>query len=186
MPATLTTRRFTVDDDYRMAEAGILGVGERVELIDGEIVQMAANGSRHAGCVKRLDRLLARGVEGRAIVQVQDPVRLSDLSEPRPDLAVLRPRTDDHTTAHPGPDDVLLVVELADATVDIDRDTKAPLQAAAGIREYWLVDLPQDEIQAFRTPAPDGYREVRSYRRGDVMGPSVLHGLEVPMADILP
>jgi Uma2 family endonuclease len=186
MPATLTTRRFTVDEYYRMTEAGILGVGERVELIDGEIVQMAAIGSRHAGCVKRLNRLFVRGVEDRAIVQVQDPVRLSDLSEPQPDLAVLRPRTDDYTNAHPGPDDVLLVVEVADATVEVDRGTKAPLYAAAGIGEYWLVDLPQDEIQVFRTSTPNGYHDVRSYRRGDVLRPSALPGLEVPVADILP
>ncbi|TVR57587.1 MAG: Uma2 family endonuclease [Gemmatimonadales bacterium] len=186
MPPTLTTRRFTVDEYYRMAEAGILGVGERVELIDGEIVQMAAIGSRHAGCVKRLLRLFVRGVGDRAIVQVQDPVRLSDLSEPQPDLAVLRPRTDDYTTAHPGPDDVLLVVEVADATVEVDRGTKAPLYAAAGIGEYWLVDLPHDEIQVFRTPTPDGYRDVRSYRRGDVLRPSALPGMGVPVADILP
>jgi Uma2 family endonuclease len=186
VPDTLTVRRFTVDEYYRMAEAGILGPGERVELIEGEIIQVAAIGSRHAGCVKRLIRLLVRGVGDRGLVQAQDPVRLDDVSEPEPDIALLRPRADDYTSAHPGPEDVLLIIEVADTTTAFDREVKGPLYAAAGIREYWLVDLDADRVEVFRDPRGRTYRHVTSHGRGDVLRPAELPELEVPLQRILP
>jgi Uma2 family endonuclease len=186
MHTTLTTRRFTVDEYYRMAEAGILEPGERVELIEGKIVAMAAIGSRHAGCVNSLTRLLVGAVEDQALVAVQNPVRLSELSEPEPDVAVLRPRADQYADAHPGPGEVLLIIEVADTTVDFDRDVKAPLYAGAGIPEYWLVDLPGDRIEVRRDPDQNGYREVTSHGRGGVLRPGELPELEVPVDAVLP
>lgn len=186
MPVTTTTRPFTVDEYYRMAEAGILAPGERVELIEGEIVRMAAIGSRHAGTVMRLNRLLTKGVEARGLMAVQSPVRLDDLSEPEPDVGVLRPRADDYTATHPGPDDVLLVVEVADTTLTFDRDTKTPLYAAAGIPEYWLVNLPDDRIEVFREPAGEGYGRVTEHHRGDVLRPEAFPDLEVAVDVVLP
>lgn len=179
-------RRFTVEEYYRMAEVGILRHDERVELIEGEIIEMAAIGSKHAGCVKRLNRLLVRGVGDRGLVQIQDPARLSDLSEPEPDVTVLRPRPDDYMTSHPGPADVLLLIEVADTTVGYDRGTKAPLYALAEIPEYWLVDIPADEFEVYRDPSPDGYREVRRYSRSDILHPLAFPDLAVSVAEILP
>jgi Uma2 family endonuclease len=133
--------RLTVDDYYRMAEVGILAPDARVELIEGEIIDMAPPGSLHAATVHRLNRALVRAAGDAAIVLVQNPVRLSMYSEPQPDFALLRPRADFYGTQHPQPADVLLVVEVADASLRFDRDTKLRLYAEHAIPEVWLVDL---------------------------------------------
>lgn len=186
MHTHLTTRRFTVDDYHRMAEAGILEPDERVELIEGEIVAMAAIGSRHAGCVNTLNRLLARAVDERALVAVQNPVRLSELSEPEPDIALLRPRPDHYAEAHPGPRDVLLIIEVAETTLDFDREVKAALYAGAGVPEVWLVDLPGDRVEVHREPGPTGYRDVTSHGRSTVLRPGALPEIEVSVDAVLP
>jgi Uma2 family endonuclease len=186
MPVPLTTRRFTVAEYYRMAEVGILGADERVELIEGEIIAMTASGSRHAATVSRLTRLLVPSVGDRGLVRVQLPVRLSDISEPEPDLAVVRPRRDDYAAGHPGPADTLLIVEVADTTVDFDRNTKAPLYALAGIGEYWLVNIVADEVEVYREPGAAGYRDARNHRRGAVLHPTAFPDLAVAVTDILP
>jgi Uma2 family endonuclease len=186
MPVTLPRRRFTVDEYYRMAEVGILGAGERVELIEGEIIQMEAIGSRHAGCVNGINQLLVRGVGDRGLVAIQNPVRLSDISEPEPDVAVLRPRPDNYTEAHPAPADVLLIVEVADTTVGFDRGMKAPLYALAGVPDYWLVNIPAGHVEVHRRPGAAGYEEVRVYHRGATLHPLAFPDLDVPAAAILP
>jgi len=185
MPVPLMRRLFTVDDYYRMAEAGILRHGERVELLEGEIVQMAAIGSRHAGCVNRLTRILVTGVGPEALVTVQNPVRLSDLSEPQPDVAVVRPRPDDYMERHPLPDDVLLVVEVADSSVPVDRERKAPLYATARIPEYWIVDLPAEVVEVYREPAEGRYRAVTRYGKGDRLTLLALPELQMGVEEIL-
>jgi hypothetical protein len=155
-----TRHRLTVDDYYRMAEAGILREDDRVELIEGEIIDMAPIGSTHAGTVKRLANLLMAAVGDTAIVSVQDPVRLGPRSEPQPDIALLRPRADYYTSAHPGPADVLLLVEVADASLTYDRDVKVPLYARHGVSEVWLVDLAGHRLHIHRVPVNGVYQEV--------------------------
>lgn len=187
MSTTLPRRRpFTVDEYYRMSELGILPAGERTELINGEIIQMASIGSRHAGCVNRINRLLVQGVGDQGLVTVQNPVRLSDLSEPQPDLSVVRSRSDDYTTAHPGPPDAYLIIEVADTSVGFDRGEKMPLYALAGIPEYWLVDIVADKVEVYRSPAADGYRDVRYYQRGESLTPIAFPDLTLPIEAILP
>jgi Uma2 family endonuclease len=186
MPAALTRRRFTVGEYYRMAEAGILRPDERVELIEGEIITMAAIGSRHSATVMRLTRVFSREIGDRTLVLVQGPVRLSDLSEPEPDVALLRPRPDDYASAHPGPDDVLLIVEVADTTVAFDRGTKVRLYAAAGIPEYWIVDLAGDRIEVYREPGAVGYRDVSRLRRDDTLSAAAFPELQIAVGAILP
>lgn len=166
MGISLAKRLFTVGEFYRMAEAGIFGEDDRVELLQGEIVEMSPIGSRHAGCVKRLNRLFSERLQGRVVVGVQDPVRLDDYSEPQPDLAILRPRADDYADAHPGPEDVLLVIEVAETSAEIDREVKIPLYAKSGIPEAWLVNLPFERIEIHSNPSPQGYQQVR-YCQGD-------------------
>ncbi len=186
MRKPLPKRRFTVDEYYRMTEVGILGASERVELIEGEIIEMAAIGSRHAASVSRLQRMLAAGLADRGLVRVQNPVRLSDISEPEPDIAVVWPRDDDYAGAHPGATDLFLIVEVADTTVAFDRGQKAPLYSLAGIQEYWLVDLPADLIEVYRRASPDGYRDIRRLRRGDSLRPVAFPDLGLPAVAILP
>ena len=177
--------RFSVDDYHRMAQAGILDEDDRVELIDGEIVQMAPMGSRHAAQVRRLQRLLQSAVGGRASLSVQCPVRLGEYSEPEPDLALLRPREDDYASAHPGPEDVLLVVEVADSSAEYDRQVKAPLYARHGIGELWLIDLERGQVEVCRRPGPEGYAEVVVVGPGDVLSPLALPDISLPVAEML-
>lgn len=134
-------RRFTVREYYRMAQAGILTKDDRVELLEGEIVEMAPIGPRYAGAVDRLTELFVRNFAGAALTRVQNPIHLDEHTEPQPDLALLRPRADFYTTGHPTPEDILLVVEIAETSADVDRDVKMPLYARSGIPEAWLVDL---------------------------------------------
>ncbi len=133
MTPRLLRRPFTVAEYHRMAEAGVLGEDDRVELLEGEIVQMTPIGSRHAACVARLTHLFVDRLQGRAQVNVQNPVHLSERSEPQPDLALLRPRPDFYARAHPGPADVLLLVEVAETSSDVDWTVKIPLYAGAGV-----------------------------------------------------
>ena len=126
-PKTPTQRRFTVEEYYQMAETGVLPEEENVELLDGQIYLMSPIGSEHAACVRRLNRYFHSKIESQALVSVQNPIRLSDTSEPEPDLALLSPREDEYATHHPGPDDVLLVVEVADSSLDFDQETKLAL-----------------------------------------------------------
>ena len=152
--------RLSVSDYYRMAEVGILAPDARVELIDGEIFDMAPPGSLHAATVDRLNEILTRSVGGKAAVRVQNPVRLSELSEPQPDLALLRRRDDFYSQHHPGPADVLLVVEIADSSLRFDRDTKVSLYAVHGIPEMWLVDLRGQRLVRHRAPRQGSYTQV--------------------------
>lgn len=179
MTAVLTKRRFSVDEYYRLAETGILHPDERVELVDGEIVVMSAIGSAHAWCVRRLNRWFSTRVGDRALVSAQNPVRLSPYSEPEPDLALLQPRPDEYRAAHPGPEDVLLLIEVSDTTLRYDREVKLPLYAAAGIPEVWIVDLPRRRVEVYREPRGDTYQSAAVYEPGAVLSPAAFPDLHL-------
>ena len=187
MALQVARRLFTVDEYYQMAAAGILHEDDRVELIEGEILQMAAIGSRHAGCVNRLTQFFVLHVAGQAVVTIQNPIRLNTRSEPEPDMTLLTPRPDFYAAGHPGPQDVLLVVEVADTFVGFDRGTKIPLYGRAGIREAWLVDLTQDHIEVHRQPASSrrGYRDVQRSMRGMPVSLLAFPDLSLLVEDIL-
>ena len=185
MTVELAHRPFTVDEYYLMAEVGILKEDDRLELIDGRIVPMSPAGSRHAACVKRLNALLGAALGPRATVSVQDPIRLDLLSEPQPDVALLRPRDDFYVDAHPDPSDVLLLVEVADTSEDYDREVKLPLYAQAGIRELWIVCLRDDLILVHSEPVGRAYREVWQASRGESIEVRHVPNLTIPVADVL-
>ena len=160
----LTRHRLNVDDYHRMAEAGILGEDDRVELIDGDLIDMAPIGQDHAATVNGLNHLLVMACGDRAIVSVQNPARLDRFSEPQPDVTLFRPRADNYRTgARPGPADVLLLVEVADSSLRYDRAVKLPLYARAGIGEVWIVDLRRRVVDVHRTPVGDGYATVETH-----------------------
>ena len=138
MSVKMQRRLFTVQEYHLMSEAGIFGENDRVELIEGEILEMAAISPRHASCVKRLIGQFRQIPEELAILGVQDPIQLTEKTEPQPDVVLLHPRADYYATAHPIPSEVLLLVEVSDSTVDFDRDVKVPNYARSGIREVWL------------------------------------------------
>src|SRR3712207_6684546 len=156
-------RRFTVHDYHRMGEAGILHEDDRVELIEGELVEMTAIGTRHFSCVNRLTRMLVMNVGDDGIVSVQNPVRLNEYNEPQPDVTVIRPR--DYRESLPMPEDVLLLIEVSDTTLAYDRGVKLPLYARAGIREVWIVDLAHEVIERNTDPSGASYRRVEQSRR---------------------
>lgn len=182
----IVRRKFTVEEYHLLARAGILREDDRVELIDGEVVEMSPVGSRHAGTVKRVRyHLTPLETTGRALISVQDPIRLGDFAEPEPDLALLRPRAGFYTTAHPTPEDVFLLVEVAETSADYDRQVKLPLYARWSIPEVWLVDLDQDRIEVHRYPSPDGYRDARTVRRGQLLSPSAFPDFPLPADELL-
>jgi Uma2 family endonuclease len=183
--AQIARHPFTVDEYHRMGETGILGEDARVELIEGEIIEMSPIGSPHAARVKRLNRLLVRRLGTRAIVQVQDPVVLNRFSEPQPDLAVLKPRDDFYAAKHPEPRDVLLVVEVADTSRAFDRMVKAPLYARTGVRELWVVDVIDEVVEVHRKAQRGTYREITRFRRGQKVAMGGFPNVSFRVADIL-
>jgi Uma2 family endonuclease len=154
-------RRFTREEYYRMAEVGILGPRDRVELIRGEIVEMSPIGRRHGAFVDNLTRLLVLGLADRAMVRVQGAVALADDTEPQPDLAILRRGAVPYKDREAWAEDALLVIEVAESSLAYDRLTKLRLYAEAGIPEYWVVDCAAETVEVHRGPGPDGYRDVR-------------------------
>jgi Uma2 family endonuclease len=166
MPIETTKKLFTVDEYYRMADAGILGPEDRVELIDGEIIEMSPIGSRHLGCVNRATRLFTLVFRERVVVSVQNPLQLSNYTEPEPDIVLLKPRSDDYAGKKPLAEDALLVVEVADTTLRYDRDVKLPRYAAAGVPEVWIENLVDDLLLVYRDPIADRYTTTLAFGRG--------------------
>lgn len=158
-------RLFTIDEYVRMAESGILAHDERVELIDGEIVEMSPMGTPHVAFVVNLTHLLVHAVGDHARVSVQLPVRLPPRSMPEPDLAVLRPRS--YRQTGPSDDDVLVMVEVADTSLRYDRMVKLRVYARAGVPEYWIVDANAETLEIYRSPRGDSYEERHTPSRDD-------------------
>ena len=171
-------RKFTVTDYHRMGDAGILHQHDRVELINGELYEMAPIGSRHAGVVAALTRVLTIGVADRGVLFVQNPIVIPDFSEPQPDLALLAPRLDGYRDALPLPSEVKLVIEVADATLRWDRDVKIGLFGRHGIAEAWLVEIPRRLVTVYRDPGLQGYRLSMEIAQGTV-APQALPELQV-------
>ena len=185
MSVQLLRRKFTVEQYHRMVESGILSENDRVELIRGEIVEMSPIGTRHAACVRRLDNFLSERLRGRALVDTQNPVELDDNSEPQPDVVLLRLREDLYETAHPQPEDIFLIVEVADTTVQYDRQVKIPLYAEDNIAEVWLVDINGQCVEVYREPTPDGYQNVRKFERGQTLSIQAFPDVNITVNEIL-
>ena len=177
--------RFTRDEYHRMAQTGVLKPDARVELIDGDIVEMSPIGRRHNSRVDWLTRTCVQGLGDRAIVRVQGSIVLDDNGEPEPDLILLRPRDDFYAHADATPADVLLIVEVADTSEAYDRRTKAPLYARHGIAELWIVDLDRDRITRYADPTPGGYATTRVFRRGESLCPLAFPTLTINVDDVL-
>jgi Uma2 family endonuclease len=184
MPADVDKRRFTADEFERMGEVGIL-THDRVELIAGEIVTMSPIGSPHAAVVDRVNHRLALVAGGLAIVRVQGPIRLDAYTQPQPDIALLRLRDDYYRPGHPQPADVLLIIEVADASLRYDREIKAPLYARAGIVEYWLSDLTGETVTCHASPREGVYSEVTVHRPGESLALRSLPGVTLTVDDLV-
>src|SRR5574337_610208 len=184
-PLAPTRHRLNVDAYYRMAEAGILTDPHRVELIDGEIIDMPAIGSPHAAITNRLARRFSRSFGDEvALVSVQSPLRLDAHNEPEPDLMLLQPRADGYRASHPGAADVLLLVEVAETSLAYDRTTKLPLYAKFGVPEVWIVDLKGPAVEVYREPRGDGYALKQRLAAGS-LAPILLPGRAIDVGALL-
>jgi Uma2 family endonuclease len=178
-------RPLTVAEYHRMGEVGILTEDDRVELIEGELIAMSPIGSEHSGTVNALTRILVQTVGDRGVVAVQNPVQLDDLSEPQPDFAVLKPREDDYRRATPRPDEVLLIVEVANTSLAYDRAVKRSLYARHGIPEFWIVNLAAGEVEVCRVPTGDQYASIAHVGRDGILEPALLPGATIPVAALI-
>ena len=185
-PAEPTRRRFTVAEYYAMAEAGVFSPEERVELLDGDVIAMPPINEWHASRVGRFTNTLPPQFQGQAIVWVQNPVRLDDGSEPEPDVMLLRWRDDFYEGGHPGPADVLLLIEVSDTTVDYDRNEKLSAYAAAGIPEVWIASRRDRRIESYADPDGDEYATVRHYGAGERIAPRAFPDVVLQVDQIIP
>lgn len=181
----LTRHRFTVEEFLRMAEVGLLTDDDRMELIQGEIVEMSPINVAHASTVSRLISVLSRMFGNHVILSVQNPLQLNDQTLPQPDVTLLRPRDDFYSREHPKPEDVLLLIEVSDTTVSYDHRVKSVLYGAAGIPEYWIVNLPARQIEVFRDPLNSGYRMTIRYAPGETLSPLAFPDVMLAVDDVL-
>ena len=167
-----TMRRFiTVNEYHSMGERGIFKENEHLELIDGEIINMTPIGFRHANCVDRLNEFFVTHLTGKAIVRVQNPVYLNEYSELEPDIAITKRYEKAYITKHPEPKDIYLIVEVADTSINFDREIKVPLYAKAGIIEVWLVDLNEDCVEVYQEPVHEKYRAIYKKYDSEIISP---------------
>jgi Uma2 family endonuclease len=185
MSVQVARHSFTVAQYERMGEAGILSENDRVELIEGEIVEMSPIGERHAACVGRLTQVLSLLFQRQAILWIQNPIRLDDYSEPQPDVSVLKPRADFYGQALPTPADVLLIIEVSDSTLEYDRQIKVPLYARAGVPEVWIVNLADERIETYADPAAGAYQMTAVAGRGEEVRAQGLASLRLSVAEVL-
>ena len=159
---------FTVEQYYKMAEVGILRPSDRVELINGEIIQISPIKSTHASIVDTLAENLIGDLRGKAIIRVQNPLSIDNHSEPEPDLLVAKLQKNKYRSRHPQPKDVLLLIEVSDSTLEKDRKMKLELYAKAKIAEYWIVNIPEKQIEIYRKPSGKKYKEKSIFRKKEI------------------
>jgi Uma2 family endonuclease len=176
--------RLMVRDYHRLGEAGILGEDDRVELLEGQLVDTSPIGPRHALTIDVLNRLLLAAVAEQGWIRVQNPVVLDDASEPQPDFAVVRWPWHGYPDAHPRPPDILLVIEVADSSPDFDRGAKQEFYARAGVREFWIVDLTSDHVLVHRKPDKGTYGSVTTVDASGMLEIEALPGVTLTAAEI--
>lgn len=180
----LMRKKFRTDEVYQMMEIGILPEESGWELIDGEIIHRMTIGSRHASIVRRLEKYLERNFGDFVMVSGQNPIHVDEHNEPEPDIALLKPREDFYAEKHPAPDDVLLVIEVSDSTLEYDRETKKNLFAEAGIKEFWLINLRDDTIETYSDPSKGIYYQMRIFGRGEIVQSKNITGISLEVNKI--
>ena len=182
---TSNIHKFTVQQYHLMHEAGVFAEGDRYELINGEIREMSPIVIKHAVCVAKTARLFQIKLGDRAFVWTQNPIILRNYSEPQPDLAILKWRDDFYASALPTPEDILLIIEVADSTIAYDRDVKMPLYAVNGIPEMWLFDVNQQIIEGYTQPSSSGYKRMQRYEQGDTLAMNTFPEFNFNWEDLL-
>ena len=160
-------RLWTTTEYHRMVESGLLNEKSKVELLNGQIIEMSPIGTFHASCVKCISKLIRLLVGDQGIIGVQDPVMLNEYNEPEPDISILKYKKNFYADAHPGPDDILLVIEVADSSLSFDQEFKFPIYAEAGVNECWLVNIKEKQVERFSSPSTVGYQQREVYTQKD-------------------
>jgi Uma2 family endonuclease len=186
MIAPVTKKLFTVDEYYRIYQAGVLNEDDRVELINGEIVYMSPTGTKHATCVDRLAEILTFALQKQAQLRVQSSIQLPPNSQPQPDLALLKRKADFYVSAHPTPADIYLLIEVADSSIAFDRNVKMPMYGAAGIPEAWLVDIEAQCIEVYRHPESGSYAESQTFKPGQSISLQAFPDIQIAVTEVLP
>ncbi len=186
-----TAKRFTTAEYHRLTELGFFAEDERVELINGKLVKMAAKGTAHSVCETRLERELFKLLGERATLRGQQPIILPDDSEPEPDRAIVQNRPDDYLSSHPCPADILLLIEIADSSLSYDKQVKLPLYAAAGISDYWIFNLSDTCLECYSEPyqnAPGqfGYRRTLILLPNESVNLPCFHDLALDLSRVFP
>lgn len=174
---------WTVEEFHQMAIAGLLDEADRVELIEGEMIDIAPIGSKHAFIVNRISQIFSARVGAQCLISTQNPVRLGERSEPQPDVALLR--SGNYMDALPTAADVLLIVEVSDSTLEYDRDVKIGLYARHGIPEVWLLDVNAREITVYREPAEGQYRLIRKPTAAEAISPTALPSVQLRLMELM-
>ena len=182
---SIARKRFRADEVHKMTEIGILPEASGWELIDGYLIDKMSIGSKHASTVKRLNRKLSLIVEDKAIISVQDPIHINEYNEPEPDIALLKPHEDFYAESHPRPNEVLLLIEVSDSTVEYDREIKKTLYAEAGIAEFWLVNLKENTVERYSSPKNGSYRLAEILEPGETIKAGTIENLELKITEIL-
>jgi len=178
MAVTLAKRLISAVEYHKMAEVGILQPEDKIELLNGEIIKMSPIGSLHAGYVNIIDELLSDALGKKVHINIQSPVRLGTFSEPEPDLLVLKRRKDHYLTRLPRPEDVHLLIEVADSTLEKDREVKVPLYAKASISEYWILNVPDKQLEVFTNPIGGKYQNQKIIKGKDI---AIFEAFEIPI-----
>ncbi len=181
----IVPKRFRVEDFRRMTEAGILPEESGWEIIDGYLIDKMSIGSKHASTVKKLNRKLTLMFEDKAIISVQDPIYINEYNEPEPDIALLKPRKDFYEESHPTPQDVLLIIEVSNSTIEYDRAIKKTLYAEAGIKEFWLINLKENTIECYSSPKNGNYRLAEILEAGEIIQSKMIENLTLKVEEIL-
>ncbi|MCA2514180.1 Uma2 family endonuclease [Microcystis sp. M59BS1] len=185
MSLSLITRKFTVEEYEKMATQGIIKPDEKVELIRGEIIKMSPMGTRHAAGIDRLIQLFYQKLGQKIILRVQNPIRLNNNSQPEPDLSLLIPRSDFYVAAHPCPQDIDLIIEVSDCTIDYDHYNKSPRYAEANIQEVWIINLKEECLEVYRHPLNGSYQAMQKYYRGESVFIESFPDIKFTIAEIL-
>lgn len=185
MSALPQRKFFTVDEYDTMIKAGVFDGKERVELIEGEFVKKMTQGDLHIGCINKITWILRNILPAEYLFSIQNAVRINDFSAPEPDVAILRFRDDFYSTGKARPEDILLLIEVADTTAGSDRQFKIPLYARAAVPEVWLVNLPRKIVEVYSEPKNGKYRIIRKAGKNEILQPELLPGLKLKVAEIL-
>jgi Uma2 family endonuclease len=177
-------RKFTLDEYHRLGEMGFLGEDDRVEFMDGEIIEMSPIGKKHNACVSRNTRLFVQRLDDKAVVYVQNSILILE-NEPLPDIAILQPNPTYYADRYATAEDVLLIIEVADSSLAYDQEIKTPKYAKAGVQELWIVDLNDDMVWVYRNPSEKGYLDLKAYQRGETITLLAFSDITLAINDIL-